>query len=127
MKLLAAVSLLVMGFSALCGADTSETVYVDTGGNVISESSIGEFCRPMETLPNGTVMVFSKSASDLAMYEQRLLANGVTDYEERMELVQAASNDDCARKAGNNCSAGKCSTGTCKQKYTGGMTSCSCQ
>ena len=119
-----ALGLIISGVGVGAAADP---VYVNTKGEVISESEIGDYCRPIEVLPDGKLMVFSKSRIDLALYEQRLLANGVTDVYERKQMVQGATSDDCERKAGNKCSDGTCSSGSCKTKNTGGMTSCSCQ
>lgn len=107
--------------------NAAEPVYVNTNGDAISDADIGEYCRPTEKLSDGKIMVFTKSTSDLAFYDARLEANGVTDARERAKMVTDASSDDCDRKAGNKCGEGKCTSGTCKTKYSGGMTSCSCQ
>jgi hypothetical protein len=105
----------------------TETVYVNTNGEVIQEAAIGQFCRPTEKLPDGRIMVFARNTADLALYRERLIANGVNNTVELEALVHAADADTCPRMAGNKCGDGKCATGSCKTTYTGGIASCSCQ
>ena len=121
--MIAAVLMVLVGSLSQLSAET----YVDTSGSAISEDAIGDYCRPIEKLADGRLMVFSTSAQDIALYKDRLAVNGVSDPVEMTRMVQMAELNDCERKAGNKCSDGKCASGSCKQKFTGGMTSCSCQ
>jgi hypothetical protein len=115
----------------LCVSVNAKDVHVfnlvDTAGNVIKQEDLGDMCRPTWKLSNGDVMVFSTSATDVALLKEKLIESGMTDQERLNRWLKSAENTDCTNRAGLNCSDGKCSSGTCQKDTNKNGTACLCK
>lgn len=107
--------------------DSFASNYIDTSGQIIDTKDVGIFCRPTERLGDGRTMVYSTSAKDMKLLRNRLINIGVTDEQTLRRWEQMAANNDCTNRAGLNCSAGTCSTGSCQEEIKNGFKGCACK
>jgi len=85
----------------------------------------GTLCVAEFANTDGSLTLYSKTATDIALLIERLKDEGCTDQELLNPDFWLLT--DCDRVGGSHCSDGSCSTGSCQATSLGSGTYCRCR